>query len=345
MDRMDRANPRVNRRRFLALAGGAAAGAILAACGGTSAATDTAKPVAPTAVPVATAAAVPLATAAATIAPTRSAASAPSSTTAGSITGTPAMEQRLVIEAVEYGFKTMSSIPGGPTTVQLRNLGREAHHAQLLLLNDGVTLEQFAAASKRGPEGIFPLVAAFVGGVGVTAPDASAEVVLDLKAGRYILGCFISGDDHIPHVGKGMVLPLTVTVPSATVSAPVVTGTITMSDFTFEMPATLPAGRILYRVVNQGPQTHEWNLIQLAPGKTVADAKAFFDPPPSGPPPGPPPGKPIGGMNGLSKGLAGIAVLDLAPGEYAAMCIIPDQSSPDHAPHLHLGMIKGFTVT
>ena len=324
------------RRRFLALTGALAGGAILAACGNSSAATNTAKPAAPTAVPVATAAA--------TITPTRSAASAPSSTPAGGAASTQAAEQRLMIEAVEYGFKTMGTIPGGPTTVQLRNLGREAHHAQLLLLNDGVTLEQFAAASKRGPEGIFPLVSAFVGGVGVTAPDSTAEVVLDLKAGQYILGCFISGDDHIPHVGKGMVLPLTVTVPATTVPAPAVAGTITMSDFTFEMPATLPAGKNLHRVINQGPQIHEWNLIQLVPGKTVTDVKAFFDPPPSGSPQGPPPGKPVGGMNGLSKGLDGIAVLDLKPGEYAAMCIVPDQSNPEHAPHLHLGMIKGFTV-
>jgi len=336
MDRMDRANPGISRRRFLALAGGTAAVAILAACGGASATTDTPKSAAPTAVPVATAAA--------TLAPTRSAASAPASTVASRTAGTQATEQTLVIEAVDFGFKTMGSIPGGWTAVQLRNLGKEIHHAQLLRLNDGVTLEQFAAASKQGPDGIFP-IATSVGGVGVTAPNDLSAVMLDLKAGQYMIACFISGDDHIPHIAKGMVLPLNVTDPVAAVAAPPVAGTITMSDFTFEMPATLPAGRNLYRVVNQGPQTHEWNVVQLAPGKTMEDVKAFFDSPPSGPPPGPPPGKPIGGMNGLGKGLSGIAVLDLKPGAYAAMCLIPDQSRPHGDTHLHLGMIKGFTVT
>ena len=33
---------------------------------------------------------------------------------------------------------------------------------------------------------------------------------------------------------------------------------------------------------------------------------------------------------------------ELTPGDYAAICVIPDRASG--IPHLHLGMIKGFTV-
>jgi len=32
------------------------------------------------------------------------------------------------------------------------------------------------------------------------------------------------------------------------------------------------------------------------------------------------------------------------PGDYVALCNVPDQSKPNGDPHVHLGMIKGFTV-
>lgn len=38
-----------------------------------------------------------------------------------------AAEQTLTIKAVDYGFQTMGSIPGGVTTLQLQNLGKEPH--------------------------------------------------------------------------------------------------------------------------------------------------------------------------------------------------------------------------
>jgi hypothetical protein len=52
----------------------------------------------------------------------------------------------------------------------------------------------------------------------------------------------------------------------------------------------------------------------------------------------------MGGMNALTKGTTGITVLDLSPGNYVAVCNVPDQSMPHGDAHAHLGMIKGFTV-
>lgn len=122
--------------------------------------------------------------------------------------------------------------------------------------------------------------------------------------------------------------------------------TITLVDFAFEMPTTFPTGRTYLQVVNKGTQAHEFNIMRLLPGKTLDDVKAFFDPAPgSTPPAGPPPALPIGGMNGLTVGKMGLAVLDLTPGQYAALCNIPDQSVPNGASHLHLGMVKSFSVT
>ena len=305
----------MSRRRALGLMAAGAGAALLAACGGGKAATETVKPAAAGATPAALG--------------TRSAADG---------------MQTLVIEAVDFGYKTMGSITAGPTRVQLKNLGAEPHHAQFMLLNPGVTLDQFGAAFKQGPGAAFPLVT-FLGGPGAVAPTGQTEVLLDLPAGQYVLACFVEGQDHIAHAAKGMTLPLMVN-PSTVAPAPLPTpaATIALVDFTFEIPPTLPAGRSLVRVMNKGPQPHEFNLVQLAPGKTLDDVKAFFDPMPGAAPAGPPPGLPIGGMNALAPGKEGTAVLDLRPGNYAAICNVPDQSAPNGPSHLHLGMIKGFTV-
>jgi hypothetical protein len=308
----------MHRRRFLILAGVAAGGAILTACGGGNAATVTPKPAPSPTAPAAT-------------------------TAAGSATASGGI-QTVMIEAFDYGYRTLGSIPGGLTRVQMKNTGKELHHAQFMQLNPGVTVDQVGAAFQKGPDEAFKLVT-FVGGPGAVAPTLSTEVILDLKAGQHMIGCFIAGADHIPHLAKGMLMPLMVTAPAAVASpAPVVAGTITLMEFTFDMPATLPAGRSMWRVVNPGAQAHEFNIVQIAPGKTLDDLKTFVDPPTGTPPAGPPSGAPVGGMNALTRGMSAIAVLDLTPGNYAAICNVPDQSKPNGESHLHLGMIKGFTV-
>ncbi len=301
-----------------------------------------------TAAPAATTAPNPTAvgSAAAATRPAGSAvASSVSATTAsGSAVASTGGIQTMVIEAFDFGFKTLGSIPGGLTRVQMKNTGKELHHAQFMLLNTGVSIEQLGAAFQKGPDAAFAL-ATFPGGPGAVLPGGSSEVILNLKEGQYVLACFISGEDNIPHLAKGMLMPLKVTAPPAgAASAPAVNGTITMVDFNFDMPATIPAGKSMYTIANTGAQFHEFNLVQIAPGKTVDDVKKFLDAPAGAPVSGPPPGLPIGGMQALTRGNTGIVVLDLKPGDYAAICNVPDQSKPNGDSHLHLGMIKGFTV-
>jgi hypothetical protein len=69
----------------------------------------------------------------------------------------------------------------------------------------------------------------------------------------------------------------------------------------------------------------------------VEDALAFYMAPG-----GQPPFQSTGGINGLGAGKSGFMMLDLQPGAYAAVCLIPDPSS--RTAHVHLGMIKRFIV-
>jgi hypothetical protein len=112
-----------------------------------------------------------------------------------------------------------------------------------------------------------------------------------------------------------------------------------MMDFAYDLPKLLPAGAMTIKVINDGPEPHELNLLRLADGKTIEDVTAYL-----AAPDGPPPFTPVGGMNGLDKGLSGFMETDLQPGNYAAICNIPSPKAEGH-PHFTLGMIKPFSVT
>jgi uncharacterized cupredoxin-like copper-binding protein len=258
-------------------------------------------------------------------------------------------------------------------TVQLKNLGKETHHLQLLKFNEGVTMDQVTGAFASGnPEAVFKFVTA-VGGPGAVDPNGNSEVTENLAAGQYMLACFIpSPSDGVPHAAKGMVKPLTVTAPASPQASPSVSAgaTVTLKDFTFDGPATFNSGPVTIKVDNSGPQIHEMNVLKLAQGKQAQDVLNFFQsvsqPPASvsatgsvsssgasgsvtvgaasakpaaG---GPPPFQELGGMNGLSQGVSGWTTINFTPGDYAFICNVPDPASGK--PHWALGMIKGFSV-
>lgn len=312
----------MSRRHFLTTLTAGAGVAVLAACGGSGA---TATPSAPTSIPTP---------------PTATKASVSTLPAAGSVTsGAQSAMPSLVIEAVEYGFRTNGSIPAGMTMVQMKNLGQEDHQTQFLRLNDGVTLPQLQATFQKDQhEG--EKLATLVGGPGTAAAGGMSTAMLDLQAGQYLLACFIPGRDGISHAAKGMVLPLQVTAQTgAAAPAPATQGTVAMKEFSFALStSTLPVGRSMVAVVNEGAQSHEFGLLRLAPGKTAADVTHYFATPPTGPPPF----SAAGGLTALSPGQRGIAALDLTPGNYAAICFLPDAASGKQ--HLQLGMVAGITV-
>jgi hypothetical protein len=231
------------------------------------------------------------------------------------------------------------TLAAGRVTLVMRNTGQEPHHAQLLRLNDGVTLDQFMSALAQGEGPALALVSA-EGGPGAAMPNGQSQVTLDLKDGTYVTICFIPSPDGIPHLAKGMVKPLQVTTPPAPSGPePAAAATLTMKDFSFEMPATLPAGRQTYRIVSEGPsQIHELIFARPQPGQTVQTIQQYF----AGGESGPPPYTVLGGMQAMNPNRVGWTTVDLTPGEYVAICVVPDPASGK--PHVDLGMIHGFTV-
>ena len=245
----------------------------------------------------------------------------------------------ITIDAADYSFTAPEIVRTGWVLVNLTNSGQEPHHVQFLRLNDGVSLEDFEAALKQG-EGPALAMTQQVGGVGAIAPGISAQAVINLPAGEYAILCFIpSPADGTPHYAKGMIKGLTVQESSGgTAAEPEADLAIRLKDFTFDMPASLPAGPTTIQVVNDGPEPHEWNILRLEEGKDLQDALQFLTAPD-----GPPPFVPVGGMNGLDVGKTGYVEFDFQPGMYVAICNIPSPKAEGH-PHFTLGMVKQFAV-
>ena len=107
-------------------------------------------------------------------------------------------------------------------------------------------------------------------------------------------------------------------------------------DFAFEIPDTVPAGVTTIRLSNEGADMHHFFLVKLAEGKTLDDllAETRGDVLPSW-------AVSLGGPNVAAPGGASAVMVDLEPGHYAAMCVIP---ASDGIPHVAKGMSTSFVV-
>lgn len=68
---------------------------------------------------------------------------------------------------------------------------------------------------------------------------------------------------------------------------------------------------------NIGPQTHEVELVQLAPGVNAEAFVKWIDKME-----GPPPGKALGGIAGIPPGMSQYFSANFTPGSYALICFI-----------------------
>ena len=244
----------------------------------------------------------------------------------------------VTITAKEYAFEVPASIGGGVVAVKLSNTGKEPHMAQLIRLNDGVTFDQLQAALQGGDPGAALSLVSVAGGIYTTPPGATQAATLDLKAGDYAVMDFGAGEDQVPYMVKGMLQPFKVTAGSSS-AEPASDVAVTLKEYSFEMPTELKAGSHTFKVSNQGAQPHEILLLKLAEGKTMADVQAALSNPESG---GPPPGDMVGGALAIGPGMRSWTTLELTPGNYVAICFIPD--SGDGKSHLEHGMMMPLKV-
>lgn len=108
-------------------------------------------------------------------------------------------------------------------------------------------------------------------------------------------------------------------------------------DYAFEAPAEIAPGWTTFRFTNRGPEPHHLTLVKLEEGRTVADVvNAMREMRPlTGI------ASAVGGPNAPMPGAEAVASVNLTPGEYALICVVP---SPDGTMHVLKGMVKPITV-
>jgi hypothetical protein len=267
----------------------------------------------------------------------------------------------LAIIAVDYAFELPASVEAGWTHVTMDNQGMMEHHAMFLRPNEGSTIEDVQGVLETGDFGALFATATAVGGPNV-GPGHQASVAMNLEAGQYLLICAVPNEEGIPHFALGMQAVLEVTEGTGNGTPPEADTTVNLIEMAFEgLPTDATAGTHIWEVADTGTQLHELVILQLAEGVTIDQAIQIFSEPPTAASPvaspvvdqavaspaaGPPPGPPfaaIGGVAPLSPGESNYAVLDLAAGDYIAICFVPDAETG--VPHFAMGMIAGFSVS
>jgi hypothetical protein len=113
---------------------------------------------------------------------------------------------------------------------------------------------------------------------------------------------------------------------------------LTLVDYAFSFAETPTSSDHTIRVTNGASQDHEIAIFRLLPGMTMDDVGAWaatYD--------GPPPFEPVGGVPAISPGQSMNFEVDLTPGQYVALCFVPDAT--DGAVHIEHGMVLPFTIS
>jgi hypothetical protein len=243
----------------------------------------------------------------------------------------------VTVVATDYAFQSPASVPAGLITFQLANHGHEVHMMGLIRLENGRSIpELLTILAKNQPQ---PAWAVDFGGPNAVSPGDTSNSTSLLPAGHYVLICWIPGADGVVHVMKGMVRPLEVTAaPVAAAPEPAGDVVIRLADYHIEVSRPITSGRHTFRVENDGPQDHDVTVLEVAPGKSPAEAVAWFNEPAKGTPAA----RVRGGIVAIPRGTHGFFAGDFRPGEYVFLCFVPDEH--DGRPHFMHGMQRGFTV-
>jgi hypothetical protein len=229
---------------------------------------------------------------------------------------------KLELVAVDHQFQSNGALqaPAGAIEITLENRGAEDHAATVARYKAGKSFESFAEALAR-PDAIYDIIETF-GGPNAVAPGTTASSTVSLEPGEYVIFCMIpSPGDGIPHIAKGMQIPLSVTPVDDPAPLPVTDEAITLLDYSFGMADELPAGSTV-EVHNGGAVPHELSVYRPTGDASAEEVREMLteEAAPAG---GPPPFQGAGGVSLLDPGLSNTTTLPSGPGQYVLLCFLP----------------------
>jgi hypothetical protein len=114
---------------------------------------------------------------------------------------------------------------------------------------------------------------------------------------------------------------------------------ITATEYRFDLPTSIPAGLTRVTLKNEGAEGHDAMFMRVNDGATLAQLQAALTTPDFGPIFAA--STSFGGPE-VDAGLQATTIVDLAPGQYMVICVIPDD---DGMPHYLMGMQAPLEVT
>jgi uncharacterized cupredoxin-like copper-binding protein len=114
---------------------------------------------------------------------------------------------------------------------------------------------------------------------------------------------------------------------------------ITATEYRFELPASIPAGLTRLTLKNDGDEGHDAMFLRVNDGATLADLQAALKAPDFGPIFAL--STSLGGPE-VDAGLQATTIVNLQPGHYMVVCVIPDDAG---MPHYLMGMQAPLEVT
>jgi hypothetical protein len=250
---------------------------------------------------------------------------------------------KLELVAVDHQFQSSAALqaPSGAIEITLENRGAEDHAATVARYEEGKSFESFAEALTR-PDAVYDIIETF-GGPNAVAPGTTASSTVSLEPGEYVIFCMIpSPSDGIPHIAKGMQIPLSVTPAEDPAPLPVTDEAITLLDYSFGMADELPAGTTV-EVRNGGGVPHELAMYRPTGDASAEEVRQLLTGEVAASGGGPPPSEGVGGVSLLDPGLSNTTTLPTEPGQYVLMCFLPTPGSG--APHHTQGMTTVVTLT
>jgi hypothetical protein len=254
----------------------------------------------------------------------------------GGLTGYP----ELRITANATGFELPARVTAGRTLITLDNRSPEVVPAHMLLVPDETTVADLQAfvESDQPPAWFDRRVNVFTGFPGEAAPGDRSQAIVDLAPGHY-------GILAPPMYALFEAVPSTDATPSAS-AEPAADGTVTLTEFSFDLPEPVTAGRHLWKVTNAGRQIHHLVLAKAPRPVTLDQVMAMLMLPEDA---APPPGVPAmaeygraGGIGFMTPGQTAWTLVALEPGTYVALCAAFDEETG--AIHVMMGMVTIFTV-
>lgn len=249
----------------------------------------------------------------------------------------------LTITITDDAFDLPSGLTAGRYAVTLINTGTAPSHCSLGLLPESTTQEEVVTFMSTESNDTLPdwfLNAGYVGLPDWPTPGGSLTGVIDLDVGDYFMFDPFSGRQGFLTVGEGN---------GSTPVEPATDTEIELTEMHFMLPESgLPAGPARLQLNNIGAIAHEFQVLPVPVGTTTDQImELFMLPEDATPPPDNPAAaalmnyQPVAAMSILGAGRTAWLDVDLKPGTYAVMCMLP---FPDGIPHAMQGMMDIVTI-